>query len=177
MDNRQIDDELNQRLIDIIKNLEDEKASLSSEEHSFENYSCNDSFFKMGESTYCSLPYITDIDGMIFQGKISDSVKNDGVCASVRNIQLQCLTNTIVISWSALSGADGYLIYGQRNGDSYGYIGMTTGESNTTFTDTQASAQGMNLYYVFPFFQQNNQIIPGDVSVCIGGVAYLLDAP
>ncbi len=136
-----------------------------------------DTLAVLGENTYYVFPYVTDINGTIYPGTISTSVKANGVCAAVRNILLQCLTSSIVISWSASTGADGYLIYGQRNGGSYEYIGMRTGGNNTTFTDTQASAEGMNLYYVFPFFQQNNQIIPGDVSVCIGGVAYLLDAP
>lgn len=56
-------------------------------------------------------------------------------------------TNRVSLSWNTVSGADGYLIYGIKNGV-YGYVGMTT--QGTTYTDTKAITD-WNYYWVFPY--------------------------
>jgi hypothetical protein len=54
----------------------------------------------------------------------------------------------VKLTWKESQGAEGYLIYGIRGG-SYGYVGMTRG--NTTFTDTKAVPGEYNYYWVFPY--------------------------
>ena len=52
-------------------------------------------------------------------------------------------------------------MYGQRAGEKYGYVGMTT--KGTTFTDTKASKTAYNYYWVFPYHKdsQGNMIVGG----------------
>ncbi|MBO7563975.1 MAG: leucine-rich repeat protein, partial [Clostridiales bacterium] len=59
----------------------------------------------------------------------------------------------VSLTWTASSGAEGYLIYGQKNGK-YGYVGMTT--QGTTYTDKKASATQYNYYWVYPYFKDSN---------------------
>ncbi|WP_418750784.1 leucine-rich repeat domain-containing protein [Frisingicoccus sp.] len=54
----------------------------------------------------------------------------------------------VKLTWNAVSGAEGYLVYAQKNGQ-YGYVGMTT--KGTTYTDTKALTDDYNFYWVFPF--------------------------
>ncbi len=69
----------------------------------------------------------------------------------------ECLT----LAWNANPEADGYLIYGYSNGQPYGYIGMTQLLVDPMFTDTSASSVIENHYWVFAYYIENNQIIPG----------------
>ncbi|WP_418750785.1 Ig-like domain-containing protein [Frisingicoccus sp.] len=64
---------------------------------------------------------------------------------------LKAVTNgpsKVKLTWNVVSGAEGYLIYAQKNGK-YGYVGMTT--KGTTYTDTKALTDDYNFYWVFPF--------------------------
>ena len=54
----------------------------------------------------------------------------------------------VKLTWNAVSGAEGYLVYAQKNGQ-YGYVGMTT--KGTTYTDTKALTADYNFYWVFPY--------------------------
>lgn len=55
--------------------------------------------------------------------------------------------NKVKTMWNALPGADGYLVYAQKNGK-YSYVGMTTRNS---YTDVNAMTSGYNYYWVYPF--------------------------
>lgn len=66
--------------------------------------------------------------------------------------------NKVQLTWNASSGAQGYLIYAQKNG-SYGYVGMTSG---TFFADTKALDDDYNFYFVFPYVKDSaGKIIAG----------------
>ena len=56
--------------------------------------------------------------------------------------------NRVKLTWSAVSGAEGYLVYAQKSG-TYGYVGMTT--KGTTYTDTKALDSDYNYYFVFAY--------------------------
>ena len=60
---------------------------------------------------------------------------------------------TVKLSWKRVGNADGYLIYGKKNGK-YAYIGMTT--KGTTFTDKKALKDDYNFYWVFPYIKSAN---------------------
>jgi hypothetical protein len=67
--------------------------------------------------------------------------------------------NKVKLTWEAVDGVDGYLIYAQKN-KKYGYVGMTT--QGTTFTDTKALDNDYNYYWVFAYAQEvDGTMIPG----------------
>ncbi len=61
--------------------------------------------------------------------------------------------NRVTLSWKAVSGAEGYLVYGQKDGK-YGYVGMTT--KGTTFSDTKALDSDYNFYWVFAYIKDSS---------------------
>ncbi len=61
--------------------------------------------------------------------------------------------NRVKLTWSAVSGAEGYLVYAQKSG-TYGYVGMTT--KGTTYTDTKALDSDYNYYFVFAYVKDSN---------------------
>ncbi|MBO7564694.1 MAG: hypothetical protein J6T40_07640 [Clostridiales bacterium] len=67
--------------------------------------------------------------------------------------------NRVKLTWTAVSGAQGYLVYGQKSGK-YAYVGMTT--QGTTFTDTNALDNDYNYYWVFAYVKDaSGKMIPG----------------
>lgn len=68
--------------------------------------------------------------------------------------------NKVKLNWNQVSGAEGYLIYAQKNGE-YGYCGMT---SNLNYTDSKALDVDYNFYWIFPYYKQDNKVIPGNAS-------------
>lgn len=58
----------------------------------------------------------------------------------------------VKLTWNHSVGADGYLIYAQKNGK-YGYVGMT---SNNYFIDLKALDIDYNFYWVFPYIGEIN---------------------
>ena len=68
----------------------------------------------------------------------------------------------VTLTWTASSGAEGYLIYGQKNGK-YSYVGMTT--QGTTYTDTKALYDDYNYYWVFPYVKDSfGNMVPRDTT-------------
>ena len=67
--------------------------------------------------------------------------------------------NKVKLTWDPISEADGYLVYGKKNGK-YAYVGMTT--QGTTFTDTKALDNDWNYYWVFAYAKDSHaKMIPG----------------
>ena len=66
----------------------------------------------------------------------------------------------VKLTWNSAEGAEGYLVYAQKNGK-YGYVGMTT--KGTTFTDTKALDTDYNYYWVFPYVTDTDtgKMLPG----------------
>ena len=64
--------------------------------------------------------------------------------------------NRTKLIWSKSKGAEGYLVYAQKNGK-YGYCGMTTNMAGTvSYTDTKALDSDYNFYWVFPYVKDDN---------------------
>ena len=67
--------------------------------------------------------------------------------------------NRVKLSWNEVEGAEGYLVYAQKD-NKYGYVGMTT--KGTTFTDTKALDTDYNFYWVFAYVKdESGKMIPG----------------
>ena len=93
-------------------------------------------------------------------------------CTAVQNLTLTEQTGSIKLDWESSDDAEGYLIYGMRGGGSYGYIGMTSGNNNTTYIDNLASTTQLNRYWVFPFFYEGGAVVPGVQSEEVNGYAH-----
>ncbi len=85
-----------------------------------------------------------------FKGKMiteaSDGFVTTGLTASAVG------KNKVALNWSAVSGAEGYLVYAKKN-NVYGYLGMTT--TSTTYTDNNALYDDYNYYWVFPYYKDS----------------------
>ena len=111
---------------------------------------------------YWVFPYVTDTDtGKMLPGKCTKYVWAKGVIPAVQNLKASSAKGGVKLTWTEQKDAEGYLVYGQRAGGKYGYVGMTT--KGTTFTDTKASKTAYNYYWVFPYHKdgQGNMIVGG----------------
>ena len=111
---------------------------------------------------YWVFPYVKDSNGKMHVGDCTKYVYAKGNCPAVQNLRANGTTGKVTLYWDASDGADGYLIYGIRPGQKYGYIGMTT--KGTTFTDTKASKSDWTFYWVFPYYSFNSEMIVGGTS-------------
>ncbi|MEQ3336213.1 hypothetical protein AAA163_09430, partial [Faecalimonas umbilicata] len=111
---------------------------------------------------YWVFPYVTDMHtGKMLPGKCTKYVWAKGVIPAVQNLKASSVKGGVKLTWTEQKDAEGYLVYGQRAGEKYGYVGMTT--KGTTFTDTKASKTAYNYYWVFPYHKdsQGNMIVGG----------------
>ena len=66
----------------------------------------------------------------------------------------------VTLQWDEVFGADGYLVYAQKDG-TYGYVGVQT--KGTSYTDTKALDNDYNYYWVFPYVKNSEgKMITGD---------------
>ncbi len=103
---------------------------------------------------YWVFPYVTDSDGNKHCSGCAKYVYAKGVLTAVTDLKASSVKGGVKLTWNAVSGAEGYLVYGIVAGKPYGYVGMTT--SGTTFTDRKASKTQYNYYWVFPYFKDSN---------------------
>ena len=111
---------------------------------------------------YWVFPYVTDTNtGKMLPGKCTKYVWAKGVIPAVQNLEASSVKGGVKLTWTEQKDAEGYLVYGQRAGGKYGYVGMTT--KGTTFTDAKASKTAYNYYWVFPYHKdsQGNMIVGG----------------
>lgn len=117
---------------------------------------------------YWVFPYVKDDDGKMYPGGCTKYVYAKGICLPVTNLKASSVTGGVKLTWSPSVGADGYLVYGIVNGDSYKYVGMTT--QGTVFTDTKASKTVYNYYWVFPYHKnaEGKMIVGGTAKYTYG---------
>ena len=111
---------------------------------------------------YWVFPYVTDTNtGKMLPGKCTKYVWAKGVIPAVQNLKASSVKGGVKLTWTEQKDAEGYLVYGQRAGGKYGYVGMTT--KGTTFTDAKASKTAYNYYWVFPYHKdgRGNMIVGG----------------
>ena len=68
-------------------------------------------------------------------------------CSETSNLRAKGVENAVQLTWKKVDVAEGYLVYGYKNGK-YGYVGMTKG---TSFKDTKALTKDYNYYWVFSY--------------------------
>ena len=114
---------------------------------------------------YWVFAYVKDSSGKMITGGCEKYVYAKGVCLAVTNLKASSVSGGVKLTWTASSGAEGYLVYGIHPGGSYEYIGMTT--QGTTFTDKKASKTDWNYYWVYPFHKN------GSTMVVVGTAKYV----
>ena len=118
---------------------------------------------------YWVFAYAKDDGGFIHAVSCEKYVYAKGVTLAVTNLKASSVTGGVKLTWTASDGADGYLVYGIRPGESYGYIGMTT--QGTTFTDKNASKTDWNFYWVFPYHKNGDKMVVGGTPQYVYGKA------
>ncbi|MBR5937314.1 MAG: hypothetical protein IKZ90_03455 [Clostridiales bacterium] len=105
---------------------------------------------------YWVFPYITDNNGKMIPGVCAKYVyAKASPLPAVLNLKASSLTGAVSLTWTAVEGAEGYLIYGKRGANgAYGYIGMTT--QGTQYKDTKAISTDYNFYWVFAYYKDSN---------------------
>lgn len=69
----------------------------------------------------------------------------------VQNVKAETAgKNKVKITWDKVANADGYIIYAKKAGV-YGYCGMTTSNTNTSYTDKKAQDAEYNFYWVYAY--------------------------
>ncbi len=103
---------------------------------------------------YWVFPYVTDQNtGKMIPGTCEKYVYAKGVIPAVQNLKASSVKGGVKLTWTKQNDAEGYLVYGQRAGGKYGYVGMTT--KGTTFVDKKASKTAYNYYWVFPYHKDS----------------------
>ncbi|WP_182440613.1 MULTISPECIES: glycoside hydrolase family 25 protein [Clostridia] len=102
---------------------------------------------------YWVFPYVKNTAGKMIPGSCTKYVYAKGVCHAVTNLRAASVKGGVRLTWNISSGAEGYLVYGQRTGGKYGYIGMTT--RGTTYTDMKALKEQFNFYWVYPYHKDD----------------------
>lgn len=112
---------------------------------------------------YWVFPYVTDKStGKIIPGPCEKYVYAKGIIPPVSNLKGASMIGGVKVSWTKSSDADGYLVYGIRDGQKYSYIGMTNGAA---FIDKKASKEGYNFYWVFPFhYDKSGKMVVGEIT-------------
>ncbi len=103
---------------------------------------------------YWVFPYVTDESGKMYCSSCAKYAYAKGVLTAPTGLKASSVKGGVKLAWNAVSGAEGYLVYGIVAGKPYGYVGMTT--KGTTFTDKTASSTEYNYYWVFPYFKDSN---------------------
>ena len=111
---------------------------------------------------YWVFAYCKDDAGKMYPGLTAHYVYGKAQkCAAVTNLKASSVKGGVKLTWTMSAGAEGYLVYGIRAGEKYGYIGMTT--KGTTFTDKKASSTDWNYYWVVPYHKdsEGNMVVGG----------------
>ena len=97
----------------------------------------------------------------------SDEIAKLNMNETYSNIDLTAVTNfntqimganLVKLSWNAVKGADGYIIYRKIADGKFEYRYMV---SNTTYTDTTAQTGEYNFYRVYPYKNVNGKRVLG----------------
>ena len=110
--------------------------------------------------------------GNILTGKCQKYAYAKGTCMAVTNLKASSVKGGVKLTWTKSAGADGYIVYGKKTNFKYGYIGMTSKNTATSYTDTKADKKDYNFYWVFPYhYDKNGKRVIGPISKYVFGKA------
>ena len=112
---------------------------------------------------YRIYPYYTDSRGTQVVGASAKYVYAKGILSPVTGLNAKSNVGNVTVSWNALPGADGYIIYRQvGSSGKFVYRYMVSGAS---FRDTTASRDEYNFYRVYPYYMSDGNRITTTQSV------------
>ena len=120
---------------------------------------------------YFVYAYKKDSAGKIVVGKCQKYAYAKGTCKAVTNLKASSIKGGVKLTWTKSVGADGYIIYGKHPGGTYGYVGMTSKNTATSFTDKGADKKNYNFYWVFPYHNKNGKRVIGPICGYVYGKA------
>ena len=104
---------------------------------------------------YWVYPCYTDVSGQRVVGTCPKYVFAKAGLDAVANVAAKTYgKNRVQLTWSGVSGAEGYIIYRQVGKGTYKYRGMT---QKLSYVDTTASDLEYNFYWVYPYYKENGQ--------------------
>ena len=120
---------------------------------------------------YFVYAYTKTPSGKIVVGKCQKYAYAKGTCKAVTNLKASSVKGGVKLTWTKSVGADGYIVYGKRTGGTYGYVGMTSKNTATSFTDKGADKKNYNFYWVFPYHNKNGKRVVGPICGYVYGKA------
>ena len=120
---------------------------------------------------YFVYAYTKTPSGKIVVGKCQKYAYAKGTCKAVTNLKASSVKGGVKLTWTKSVGADGYIVYGKRPGGTYGYVGMTSKNTSTSYTDTKADKKNYNFYWVFPYHNKNGKRVIGPICGYVYGKA------
>ena len=135
-----------------------EELDETSEEYTESSFSESDMIYEQFRPTdedHAADGKIMDIDNA------AKSVSSWSGKEIVKNLKAKSTFHGVVLTWDAVTGADGYIIGAISNGAPYHQMSYTV---NTTYTDKEASLSLYSFYWVIPYKKINGKIVRGTVS-------------
>lgn len=93
-----------------------------------------------------------------------------GVLPAVSGLKAQVIGKRIKLTWNAVNGAEGYLIYRQEGNGTFKYLYMT---NNLSYIDSKCNGSEYNFYRVYAYHKNGERIIPGAVGKYVFGTLVL----
>lgn len=111
---------------------------------------------------YWVYPCYTNSSGQRLVGTCPKYVFAKAGLNAAANVKAQTAgRNRVKLTWSPVSGAEGYIIYRQIGKGTYKYRGIASGAS---YMDTTASDTEYNFYWVYPYYKENGQNVANTVA-------------
>ena len=110
---------------------------------------------------YFVYPYYTENGKRVINTRNASYTYAKGSLPEAENVKAERGgKNKVKISWSSVSGAEGYIIYKRGTDGKFSYIGMT---GKDTYTDVNASGVEYNFYKIYPYYKENGKNVIGTV--------------
>ena len=106
---------------------------------------------------YWVYPYYKE-NGQNVANTAAKYVYAKGGLTAVNNLAAQVVSKRVKLTWSPVSGAEGYLIYRQIGSGAFEYVYMT---GNLSYIDSKCSGNEYNFYRVYAYYKSGDKIIPG----------------
>ena len=104
---------------------------------------------------YWVYPCYTNSSGQRLVGTCQKYVFAKAGLNAAANVKAQTAgRNRVKLTWSPVSGAEGYIVYRQIGKGTYKYRGIASGAS---YIDTTASDTEYNFYWVYPYYKEDGQ--------------------
>lgn len=99
---------------------------------------------------YWVFAFVRNKNGKMITGGCENYVFERGRPVPVTGLRARSGEARVILTWDAMEGAEGYMIYAKRPGEEYKYVRTVTG---TTWTDVFLCKDDYTYYWVFWFYK------------------------